>query len=79
MLPAAGCAPRSRLRARARSSVGVAAKTSRTVALNWRTLEKPAAHAIDEMSSAVVSTSRRGLGALRTGQGQRPRADLGEE
>ena len=50
-------------RARVRSSVGVVAKTSRTVSLNCRTLAKPLANATSVNGSAVVSISVRAVWA----------------
>ncbi len=48
---------------RPRSSVGVAAYTSRIVSLNWRTLENPAAKAMSAWVSRVVSMSTRAVWA----------------
>ncbi len=59
---AGGC-PRRSLGARARSSLGERAKTSRTVSLKVRMEEKPAANATSAMGSAVVSTSSRAVWA----------------
>ena len=71
---------RAARRRRARSSVGVPANTSRTVSLNWRTLEKPAANAMSVIGIAVVSISTRAVwAALRPGERERPAADLGDE
>ena len=50
-------------RARERRSRGVVAKTSRTVALNWRTLRKPAEEATSIIGSSVVSSSSRAVWA----------------
>lgn len=47
--------------AAARTSVGVAACTSRTVSLNWRTLANPAANAISVTGSSVVWSSTRAV------------------
>lgn len=44
-----------------RSSEGVTAKTARTVSLNWRTLENPAAKATSVSARSVVSTSTRAV------------------
>ena len=58
--------------------LGVIAKISRIVSLNWRMLEKPAANATCANGSSVVSMSTRArLSALRTGERERTRADLG--
>ncbi len=51
--------------ARARSWVGVAAYTSRTVSLNWRTLANPAAWATSPKVMVVVSISTRAVWARR--------------
>ena len=56
----AGGAPRW---ARDRNEVGVVAKTRRTVSLNCRTLEKPAAKATSAKASPVVSMSSRAVWA----------------
>ena len=54
--------PAERRRAlRSRSSPGAAAKTSRMVALNCRMLANPAANAISDNGSVVVSISRRAV------------------
>ncbi|MDF9813682.1 hypothetical protein M2266_002913 [Streptomyces sp. SPB162] len=49
------------LATRARSSVGERAKTSRTVSLKVRMLEKPAANAASLIGSVVVSISSRAV------------------
>ncbi len=49
--------------ARSRSSVGVTANTSRIVALNCLMLVKPAANAISDSGSVVVSVSTRAVWA----------------
>ena len=59
--PAAAVRVPARRRAACRSSVGVAAKTSRTVSLNWRMLAKPAPNATCENGSSVVSMSIRAV------------------
>ena len=61
-LPLHGLAPLSPTR---RSSLGVAAKTSRMVSLNWRMLAKPAANATSEMGNSVVSMSSLAVWARR--------------
>ena len=49
--------------ARSRSSPGTAANTSRIVALNCRMLANPAANAISDSGSVVVSMSTRAVWA----------------
>ena len=44
-----------------RSPVGVVAKTSRTVSLNWRMLANPAANAMSAIGRSVVSMSTRAV------------------
>ena len=63
--PAGGPRLRSRLLAVARcaASVGVRSQTARTVSLNWRMLEKPAAKATSPNGRSVVSISTRAVWA----------------
>ncbi len=65
---------------RARSSVGGRPKTARTVSLNWRMLEKPAAKATSAMGSAVVSISTRAVWARwARARAIGPAPDLGQQ
>ena len=60
-----------------RSSLGVEANTSRTVSLNWRTLPKPAACGdVDEAQVRRLEQRAGGVGALGTGDGERPGTEL---
>ena len=51
----------NRERARWRRAVGVRSHTARTVSLNWRMLEKPAANATSLNGNSVVSMSTRAV------------------
>ena len=63
-----------------RSSVGVVAKTSRTVSLNWRMLANPAAKATWVNGRSVVSMSSRAVWARwARARAIGPGADLGHE
>ena len=67
-------------RARARREVGVRAKTSRTVSLNGRMLENPAAKATSPNGSVGrLDQQPGGLRSLRPGQRDRSGAELGEQ
>ena len=61
-----------------RISLGVIAKIWRIVSLNWRMLEKPAANATSrERQLGRLDQHAGALGALRTSERDRARADLG--